>query len=95
MAQTLLSFSHYTVDKDDAEFESCISGDAKQFMLIVCIGFQFTVQLVKDLSVQHLKEVLSRKTGVQSKNVSHLVSPEPFAQTFAVRYFILSPSSFK
>ena len=40
----------------------------------VCCVFQYTVQLVKDSSVQHLKEVLARKTGVQTSNVSLLAA---------------------
>ena len=40
----------------------------------VCFAFQYTVQLVKDSSVQHLKEVLARKTGVHPSNVSLLHS---------------------
>ena len=53
----------------------CVSvhGSALQMGPVCCV-FQYTVQLVKDSSVQHLKEVLARKTGVQTSNVSLLAA---------------------
>ena len=53
----------------------CVSvhGSAVQMGPVCCV-FQYTVQLVKDSSVQHLKEVLARKTGVQTSNVSLLAA---------------------
>ena len=67
----------------------CVSvhGSAIQMGPVCCL-FQYTVQLVKDSSVQHLKEVLARKTGVQTSNVSPLAAvgadgPLKYEQAFS------------